>query len=319
MSNAIFDWPASLRRFVRFTTARAEDVNDALDELSAGLDVVEQSIDRSIKVPTGSGDQTIQMPPGLRAGLTLGFDANGDITAYAAGGRWAGDWATGTGYAPGDVYRDPTTKNLYSVVSAHTSTTVAADLAAGKVSLAVDVSEIESNRTLAQAAADTATDAAISASSFTGFKGDWSSLSGPLQMPASVTHRGQVWVLLEPIADVTAEQPGVSSKWRAYDVVMPIVKTGGPPPPGGGVWNVNATPHTHVVVDSFLAEMHIHLPDPAQEGDYIVVTTHQTAAQTVILDPGAGSVQFVAEPVTLDLPPGTTYSLRYIGTTWRFI
>ena len=181
-----------------------------------------------------------------------------------------------------------------------------------------NATDAQASATAAAASATAAHNAEVAAMSSTNFKGDWAGLSGSLTPPASVAHLGRTWNLLEPIANVTTEQPGVSSKWRAYDVVMPIVKTGGPPPPGGGVWNVNATPHTHVVVDSFLAEMHIHLPDPAQEGDYIVVTTYP-APQTVILDPGAGSVQFVAEPVTLDLPHGTTYSLRYIGSTWRFI
>ena len=61
MSNSIFDWPASLKRFVRFTTAKAEDVNDALDGLSAGLDTVEANIARSVKLPVGTADQTIAL------------------------------------------------------------------------------------------------------------------------------------------------------------------------------------------------------------------------------------------------------------------
>ena len=41
-----FDWPASLKRMVRFDAARAEDVNAALDELTAGVDQIEADIDR---------------------------------------------------------------------------------------------------------------------------------------------------------------------------------------------------------------------------------------------------------------------------------
>lgn len=168
MSNSIFDWPASLKRFVRFTTAKSEDVNDALDQLSTGLDTVEADIRRSLKLPTGTADQTLAMPSGMRAGLLLGFDANGNVTAIAGGGRYRGDWLTATAYATADYFRDPATKNIYAVVVAHTSTTVAADLAAGSIRLAIDVADVESQRALAQAAVATATSEAASASASAG-------------------------------------------------------------------------------------------------------------------------------------------------------
>lgn len=157
MSNSIFDWPASLRRFVRFTTAKSDEVNAAFDQLSAGLDTVEADIRRSLKLPTGTADQTLAMPSGMRAGLLLGFDANGNVTAIAGGGRYRGDWLTATAYATADYFRDPATKNIYAVVVAHTSTTVAADLAAGNIRLAIDVADVEAQRVQAQAAATTAT------------------------------------------------------------------------------------------------------------------------------------------------------------------
>lgn len=47
----------------------------------------------------------------------------------------------------------------------------------------------------------------------TQFKGDWSSLSGPLSIPATVYHSGVVWMLLQNVSNVAAEVPGVSSKW----------------------------------------------------------------------------------------------------------
>lgn len=45
------------------------------------------------------------------------------------------------------------------------------------------------------------------------FKGNWSSLTGALNIPATVLHSSTVWMLLENVADVTAEVPGVSVKW----------------------------------------------------------------------------------------------------------
>lgn len=67
----------------------------------------------------------------------------------------------------------------------------------------------ESANDMAVAAASSATAAAGAAN----FKGDWSSLSGALAIPASVSHLSSVWILTQNVADVTAEVPGISSKW----------------------------------------------------------------------------------------------------------
>lgn len=71
-----FDWTTSLKRFIRFDTARAEDVNDALDELSAGLDGLDVDVDRSIKIPSGSAE--LSANAAARANKLLSFDANGN-------------------------------------------------------------------------------------------------------------------------------------------------------------------------------------------------------------------------------------------------
>lgn len=156
MSNSIFDWPASLKRFVRFTSAKAEEVNDALDDLSAGLDTVEANIARAVKLPIGTADQTLALAAGQRAGLLLGFDPSGNIAGIAGGGRWRGDWTAATLYAIADYFRDPVSKSIYVCLEQHTSASIAADLAANKVRLAIDVAEVENQRILAQQAATAA-------------------------------------------------------------------------------------------------------------------------------------------------------------------
>ena len=82
--------------------------------------------------------------------------------------------------------------------------------------------EVESDANAAAvseaAAAISATDAeaaAGSATSAANFKGAWATLSGALAIPASVSKSGTIWTLTESVADVTAEVPGVSSKWIA--------------------------------------------------------------------------------------------------------
>lgn len=45
------------------------------------------------------------------------------------------------------------------------------------------------------------------------YKGNWSSLSGSLSIPASVSHSNKFWMLLESVGNVASYEPGVSSKW----------------------------------------------------------------------------------------------------------
>lgn len=163
MSNPWFNWPTSLSRFVRFDSARAEDVNDALDSVSVAFDSVSDDITRAIKLPVGSAEQVLDLTPVQRAGLILSFDADGNIEAIAGGGRWRGDWLTATVYVASDYFRDPVSKNIYSVVTQHTSGVLATDIADGKVQLAIDVETVEAASDAAVAAAATATTKAAEA------------------------------------------------------------------------------------------------------------------------------------------------------------
>lgn len=67
--------------------------------------------------------------------------------------------------------------------------------------------EVDADAAVA-AEAITASEAAVAAANF---KGAWSSLNGALNIPASVSHNGSVWVLTQNLADVTANEPGVDS------------------------------------------------------------------------------------------------------------
>lgn len=53
------------------------------------------------------------------------------------------------------------------------------------------------------------------------YKGAWSSLSGALAIPATVSHGGSIWMLLSNAADVTAITPGVSAQWQNVTPVTP--------------------------------------------------------------------------------------------------
>lgn len=160
MSNKYFNWPDSLRRFVRFDAARSEDVNDALDEISGAMGAVEIDTKRALKLPASASDQLLDLAPEQRANLLLGFDPSGRVAAVPGGGRFAGDWATATAYLVSETFRDPVSKNIYSTAVAHTSTVIADDLAGGKIRLAINVVDVEAAKDAAAASASTAAEQA---------------------------------------------------------------------------------------------------------------------------------------------------------------
>lgn len=80
------------------------------------------------------------------------------------------------------------------------------------------------NAMTASLAAASATSSAATATSSANFKGNWSSLTGALNMPASVAHDGQLWLLNANIADVTTKTPGVASEWTLMAFNSPSVK-----------------------------------------------------------------------------------------------
>lgn len=65
-----------------------------------------------------------------------------------------------------------------------------------------------------QTNADAASSAAAAATAAANYKGAWSSLTGALNIPASVSHSSKVWLLLSNLADVTAKEPGVDPEWE---------------------------------------------------------------------------------------------------------
>lgn len=131
-------------------------LKDEFARVEAGFDVVQGDANRAIKLPVGTADQTLAMDAVARANLVLAFNASGNITAISYG-RYRGDWLTATAYVTSDYFRDPASKNIYSVVAAHTSGVLATDISAGRVQLVINVADVEAAKTAAQNAATTAT------------------------------------------------------------------------------------------------------------------------------------------------------------------
>lgn len=79
-----------------------------------------------------------------------------------------------------------------------------------------DAQDAEAARGVAESAAQDAITYAEQAAATAGFAGLWSSLTGPLNVPASVYHADTFWVLLSNLADVTTAEPGVSAAWVEF-------------------------------------------------------------------------------------------------------
>lgn len=86
---------------------------------------------------------------------------------------------------------------------------------ANALATAVNADETAAAASAADAAnsADIAQAAALAAQTVSSYKGEWSSLTGPLTVPSTVSYLGIFYTLTSNIADVTAHTPGVSAVW----------------------------------------------------------------------------------------------------------
>ena len=110
--------------------------------------------------------------------------------------------------------------------------------------------------------AQTALTAANTALGATAFKGPWSTLTGALNVPATVFHLGQYWILQQNLPNVAAVQPGTDlTKWA------PLV--------AGAAPSVLITANTTAVpgIRYLMASPNITLTFPSvlQKGDYFGV------------------------------------------------
>lgn len=247
MANSYYDNSDAGQRFQPGTTIEAADVDGKFDAVQAGFDSVETDTNRSLKLPDEGDSKALTETALQRRNKVVGFDKDGKLV-LTGGFTYRGDWTTATEYFVNDVFRDPATKNLYVAKKKHTSDTIANDLSASNIELAISVADVETAKTAAQAARDkakkwaeevedtevetgkysalhhaakaagsasSASESADSAASAANFKGLWSSLTGSLAKPASVKHSGEFWELLNDLADVTTSEPGVSGDWTS--------------------------------------------------------------------------------------------------------
>ena len=155
------------------------------------------------------------------------------------------------------------------------------------------------------AAAAIARDATFNAANF---KGDWSTLTGALNLPASVRHNGRFWLLVANVADVAAAVPGVSASWSPLDAAsLPLVHA--------TTTTQTAIPGQHYSLENATATT-LTLPAAPLDGDIVWVTVANGRTDNVLARNGS-QIMGLAEDMTLDVP--ATYQLRFINTSWRIL
>lgn len=129
--------------------ARAEHVNSKFNEVDGALLSIANELNRAIRFSQGPVPPEPKFQIGQtdaqRANLVLGFDALGLLQLRALAFAWRGPWAIGQNYAANDTIKAPASHfgSLYICVVNHASNDFAADLAAGRWAVMVDLTQVE--------------------------------------------------------------------------------------------------------------------------------------------------------------------------------
>ena len=140
----------------------------------------------------------------------------------------------------------------------------------------------------------------IAASSY---KGEWSSLTGALNMPASVSYAGTFWALSGNLANVTTATPGVSASW------IPIIM-------GSIPQNIKSVAYTFILTD---AGKHILHPSADTTARVFTIPGNASVAfpigtvLTVINQAGAGIVTLAITSDVMRWSPAGTTGSRFIA------
>lgn len=143
------------------------------------------------------------------------------------------------------------------------------------------------------------------------FKGEWSSLSGALAVPASVYHSGQFWQLLRNVPDVTASEPGVSADW-----VSPYSQASKAWVPISG--NVTLTANVPYAVLFSGAGQVLTLPPSPSANDTVEIASRGGDSTGVVIARNGSTIHGAADDVTID-DEITGLRLIYLNSTWRFV
>lgn len=174
--------------------------------------------------------------------------------------------------------------------------------------LQVDVNAKQTSVTEIAATLVTAGDVALASANF---KGNWSSLTGAIIIPAVVRHNNSYWMLLQNIADVTTQTPSENSYWtrikagHEFDVAALSNGT------STVTWDLAAYPAATLLLNG---NKTMAFPTNTRDGTYLLLVTQDTVARTITWNAGYVWPNGVAPDIST-VNGKTMFSFVCIGST----
>jgi len=174
----------------------------------------------------------------------------------------------------------------------------------------------EAEATSAEADAVTATQqrvlaqtAATLAQSSANFKGVWSTLTGSLDVPAVVFHSNNYWQLIVDLADVTAEEPGISGDWKLTVL--------------GANWqaistSISLAANAYYAVDFGSSALTLTLPASPGTNDFVQLYKSAGTSKGAIIARNGETIMGLAENLNINVEITALY-LVYNGSDWRIV
>lgn len=156
----------------------------------------------------------------------------------------------------------------------------------------------------AQQAATEAASSAAAVSGAANFKGLWSDLSGPLNMPATVKHNGRFWLLTRNVTAVQSEEPGVSTAWTSSSAEASVIEV-----------STNTVMQPGVIYGVTTANITLSLPATVEQGDVFSVDGGRAGAR-YLFDWGAFTAKGEAFTEPMPVPAWRGLRVVYTGTTF---
>ena len=164
----------------------------------------------------------------------------------------------------------------------------------------------QASATGAAASASSAATAALNSAAAANFKGNWSSLTGALNKPASVQHNGALWALLNNLGNVTASQPGVSADWVVVGGAFPVLPIS---------TNTTAAPgKTYLITEACT----LTLPAISGNGKQVSIVVLDGVSGVVVAPAATNKIRGVAGNMTVDSTPFSE-TLTDTGATYGWI
>ena len=154
-----------------------------------------------------------------------------------------------------------------------------------------------------------AVNAAAIAQASANFAGLWSSLTGSLDVPASVLHNNNYWQLLVNLSDVTAEEPGSSSDWKVSSLA-----------PGWQAISTSITlaANAYYAVDFGSSALTLTLPASPSTNDLVQLYKSAGASKGAVIARNGKTIMGLAENLNINTEATALY-LVYNGTDWRIV